>query len=127
MRDLQINVEAERLNLGKFLQTLPEGVAALLDQEDPEWRAMLSPVATGPSLTQRDCKLLWLLCQGLSNKEIACILERAEATIKNNLGFLFEKIGVSDRTNAVIWAHRHGVILGDPHENREAPSQGHES
>lgn len=62
------------------------------------------------SLTEREIDLLRLVAQGMSNKEIAYKLHLAESTIKNRLSILFEKLDVSDRTQAAIYALSHGLV-----------------
>lgn len=55
-------------------------------------------------LTAREKQVLKLLAEGYSNRNIAEELEVSEKTVKNHLSSIFKKIGVSDRTNAVIYA-----------------------
>ena len=55
-------------------------------------------------LTPRDREILSHLVEGHSNKEIARILGITEATVKIHLKSLLRKIGVENRTQAVIWA-----------------------
>lgn len=61
-------------------------------------------------LNTRDEDLLRLLGRGLANKEIAEALHRAESTIKNELSMLYRKLGVQDRTQAVIMGIQLGVV-----------------
>jgi two-component system response regulator DegU len=62
------------------------------------------------ALTQRDHTLLRLLAAGYNNKQIANELALAESTVKNNLSALFQKIGVRDRTQAVLYAFQEGLV-----------------
>lgn len=55
-------------------------------------------------LTAREKQVLNLLAEGYSNRNIAEELDVSEKTVKNHLSSIFKKIGVSDRTNAVIYA-----------------------
>ncbi|MDO4753915.1 MAG: response regulator transcription factor [Bacillota bacterium] len=55
-------------------------------------------------LTSREKQVLNLLAEGYSNRNISEELEVSEKTVKNHLSSIFKKIGVSDRTNAVIYA-----------------------
>jgi len=67
--------------------------------------------ATLPSpLTPRELEVLRLLAGGHSNKEIAAALETSHGTIKNHASSIFAKLGVRDRTRAVIRALELGVI-----------------
>nr|WP_281363324.1 LuxR C-terminal-related transcriptional regulator [Nocardioides perillae] len=46
---------------------------------------------------------------GLSNKQIATRLGISDRTVKAHLGSVFARIGVQDRTQAALWAERHGL------------------
>jgi DNA-binding NarL/FixJ family response regulator len=63
-----------------------------------------SPVA----LTKAEIKILALLGRGKSNKEIAAEIDCSVKTIKNHLNSVFQKLGVSNRTEAVV----KGIDLG---------------
>ncbi len=67
------------------------------------------PVLLDP-LTRREEDVLRALGEGLSNKEIAARLGIAEKTVKVHLGHIFSKLDVYDRTQAVLTAHRLGII-----------------
>lgn len=60
-------------------------------------------------LTEKERAMLQMLAEGLSNKEIAQRLNYAQSTVKNRLSIIFEKLGVSDRTQAAIYAITHGI------------------
>jgi DNA-binding NarL/FixJ family response regulator len=62
-----------------------------------------------PGLTERELDVLGLVRAGLSNKLIARRLEISEKTVKAHLTSVFQRIGVTDRTQAALWAERHGV------------------
>jgi DNA-binding NarL/FixJ family response regulator len=68
--------------------------------------ASVSPVA----LTKRELDVLRLIASGQSNKEIADLLGTAEATVKNQAYSIFGKLGVRDRTRAVLRAIELGVL-----------------
>lgn len=63
-----------------------------------------------PELSQREMAVLELLFKGRSNKEIAEELDISEDTVKFRLKGLFSKLGVPDRTAAVVAALRHGIV-----------------
>jgi len=65
--------------------------------------------ALGPPLSAREEEVLRLLAQGLPNKLIARRLEISERTVKGHLTRIFERIGVTDRMQAALWAREHGV------------------
>jgi two-component system NarL family response regulator len=63
-----------------------------------------------PHLTPRELEALRLLADGKSNKEIAAALDIAEGTTKIHLNKLFQKLGVSSRTEALGEAVKRGLI-----------------
>jgi DNA-binding NarL/FixJ family response regulator len=66
-------------------------------------RAESRPAA---DLTAREQEVLDLLAEGLANKQIARRLGIAEKTVKAHLTSVFQRIGVTDRTQAALWAQR---------------------
>lgn len=62
-------------------------------------------------LTPRETEVLELVRHGLANKQIARRLGISERTVKAHLTSVFSRIGVTDRTQAALWAERRG--LGD--------------
>jgi DNA-binding NarL/FixJ family response regulator len=65
-----------------------------------------SPVA---ALSEREREVLGLVAGGLANKQIAARLGISEKTVKAHLTRVFRQIGVFDRTQAALWAQRHGL------------------
>jgi ATP/maltotriose-dependent transcriptional regulator MalT len=64
-----------------------------------------------PLLTNRERQVLGLLADGLGNKQIAARLGISTNTVKTHLELLFDKLGVSSRTEAVATAARRGLLL----------------
>ena len=62
-----------------------------------------------PQLTDREREVLALVGEGLPNKLIARRLEISEKTVKAHLTRVFTEIGVTDRTQAALWARGHGI------------------
>ncbi len=62
------------------------------------------------TLSPRETEILELLALGLSNADIALRLFLSEGTIRNYMSALFSKLGVSDRTQAVVVALREGLV-----------------
>jgi DNA-binding NarL/FixJ family response regulator len=62
------------------------------------------------ALTPREAEILRLLAGGFSNKEIARALGTAEGTIKNHVSSVLGKLGVRDRTRAVLKAMQEGYL-----------------
>ena len=61
-------------------------------------------------LTQRESEVLRQLAFGLTNKEIAQALGISYETVKEHVQHVLRKIGVSDRTQAAVWAVRKGLV-----------------
>jgi DNA-binding NarL/FixJ family response regulator len=78
----------------------PRAARELLDHREQEGHA-------GTGLTEREQEVLALVAQGLPNKLIAHRLAITERTVKGHLTHIFERIGVTDRTQAALWAREH--------------------
>lgn len=61
-------------------------------------------------LTQREGEVLKQLTNGLTNKEIALTLGISYETVKEHVQHILRKIGVSDRTQAAVWAVRKNIV-----------------
>jgi DNA-binding NarL/FixJ family response regulator len=61
------------------------------------------------ALSAREREILGLVVQGLTNKQIGQVLSISEATAKRHLEHIIRKLGVSDRTQAAVWAVRSGI------------------
>lgn len=61
-------------------------------------------------LTQRESEVLRQLAYGLTNKEIALALHISYETVKEHVQHILRKVGVSDRTQAAVWAVRKGLV-----------------
>lgn len=78
----------------------------------PEWipahaQTLFAPVMA--DLTSRQLEILSMLCQGHSNKEISLRLGVADITVKTHISAIFRALGVVNRTQAVLAAHRLGL------------------
>lgn len=60
--------------------------------------------------TERENEILQLMARGLSNSDIARQLYLSEGTVRNYISSIFAKLGVSDRTQAVITVLRYGLV-----------------
>jgi DNA-binding NarL/FixJ family response regulator len=67
-------------------------------------------VAKQSGLSTRELSILKSLGSGLSNKQIAKELWLAEQTVKFHLTNIYRKLGVANRTDAVRYAYRHGLV-----------------
>jgi DNA-binding NarL/FixJ family response regulator len=78
----------------------------------PESQAAPAPPQPTPSisgdLTGRELEVLRLIAQGLSNREIAAEMVISEKTVKTHVSNLLGKLNLDDRTQAAIWALKHG-------------------
>lgn len=81
----------------------PKAASAVLEERSGQRTADLS---------DRESEVLGLVAEGLPNKLIARRLEISEKTVKAHLTRVFERIGVSDRTQAALWAREHGLGAG---------------
>ncbi|MGR8011349.1 response regulator [Streptomyces hypolithicus] len=82
----------------------PEVADALLSQDDG-----YAGTGRGSNLTEREREVLGLIADGRSNREIARALVLSEKTVKTHVSNILMKLDVSDRTQAALWAVRHGV------------------
>jgi DNA-binding NarL/FixJ family response regulator len=64
------------------------------------------------AISVREREVLALLVEGLPNKLIARRLDISEKTVKAHLTRVFRELGVTDRTQAALWAERHGLGPG---------------
>ena len=76
----------------------------------PAAAAKLAEGVTRVQLTPREMAALKLMADGKANKEIASALDISERTVKTHLGHLFEKLGVTSRTEAIKVATRRGLV-----------------
>jgi DNA-binding NarL/FixJ family response regulator len=79
----------------------------------PSAAAKLAEGVSRVQVTPRELSALRLMADGKSNKEIAGTLGISERTVKTHLGHLFEKLGVTSRTEAVKVATRRGLVRLD--------------
>lgn len=79
-------------------------------------RSRAQPLATiAVQLSAREAEVLRLMAGGSTNGEIAERLYLAERTVKSHIGSIFTKLGARDRTAAILFAFRAGII--DPHSS----------
>ncbi|WP_431948586.1 response regulator [Actinacidiphila sp. bgisy167] len=82
----------------------PEVAEALLSQEEATHGQ-----GRGGTLTDREREVLSLIAEGRSNREIARALVLSEKTVKTHVSNILMKLDLSDRTQAALWAVRHGI------------------
>lgn len=65
-----------------------------------------APTSSARELTPREVEVLRLVRRGLANKQIGRRLGISERTVKAHLTSIFQRVGVTDRTSAALWAER---------------------
>lgn len=73
-----------------------------------------APPGPGPDLTDREREVLALLADGLSNTAIGQRLFIGTTTVKDHVSALLVKLGVANRVQAAVHAHRLGLVPADP-------------
>jgi DNA-binding NarL/FixJ family response regulator len=98
----EIYIPASALRVGDSL--------AILASDGP------APQSSSDGLPPRQREITVLLAEGKSNKEIARELNLLEATVKHHVRCILRKLGVRNRTEAVLAAFRAGYLLGRPRD-----------
>ena len=99
--------DAEPDELIRGLQAAARGESPLAPKAAQALVAARAEQQGDPELTPREQEVLALLADGLPNKLIARRLDISEKTVKAHLTNIFQRIGVTDRTQAALWAQRH--------------------
>ncbi len=77
----------------------------------PKMKAGVAPDALeAAGLTNREVEVLRLIATGATNREVADYLVISEGTVKNHLSNIFSRLGLRDRTQAVMYAREHGLL-----------------
>jgi two-component system, NarL family, response regulator len=76
----------------------------------PEVGAKLVQRMSNPELSDRELDVLRLMAQGMSNQGIGTALNVGESTVKSHVNRILSKLGVNDRTQAVIVAIKRGIV-----------------
>jgi DNA-binding NarL/FixJ family response regulator len=69
-----------------------------------------APGLAAPTLTPQQKRVLTLIAEGLDNDTIAQTLSVSKNTVKTHVREIFQKLGVTDRTQAAVWALRNGFL-----------------
>ena len=76
----------------------------------PEVGAKLVQRMSNPELSERELEVLRSMAKGMSNQEIGAVLNIGESTVKSHVNRILSKLGVNDRTQAVIISVKRGIV-----------------
>jgi DNA-binding NarL/FixJ family response regulator len=99
--------DAEPDELLRGIRAAARGESPLAPKAARQLIAGRSAPAPQEQLTAREREILALIAAGTPNKVIARTLGIAEKTVKNHISRIFQAIGVTDRTQAALWAQKH--------------------
>ena len=101
--------DAEPQDLLAGVRAAARGDAPLAPRAAREVLSARAEEKTQPELSARESEVLALVARGLPNKRIARELHISEKTVKAHLTQVFQRIGVTDRTQAALWAKDHQI------------------
>jgi len=110
MKDVTLELLTEairRVSMGETLFNPALTVRLIRELNPTSQRAEPNPEE---ALTDRESEILRLMTGGYSNREIAEALDLSEGTVKNHVSNILSKLGVRDRTRAVLKAIQHGYL-----------------
>ena len=106
--------DSESAELKKAIFTVAEGESYIQPSLIPALNAKMIETNKDAekikSLTKRELDVLKLLAVGMYNKEVGKRLEISERTVKNHVSNIFKKLGVTDRTQAAVFAIRNNIV-----------------
>jgi DNA-binding NarL/FixJ family response regulator len=103
----QLTEAIRRVSMGETLFNPALTVRLIRELNPTSRRAEPSPEE---ALTDRESEILRLMTGGYSNREVAEALDLSEGTVKNHVSNILSKLGVRDRTRAVLKAIQHGYL-----------------
>jgi DNA-binding CsgD family transcriptional regulator len=101
--------------------SFPEGRLSRCNARNGHGRSGQSSCLVSQTLTARECDILAMIGQGLSNKRIARAREISPETVKSHVKSIFSKLAVSSRAQAVSQAGSIGLLRGGDPRQEEGP------
>ena len=101
--------DAEPEEIARAIHAAARGEAPLHPRAARALLTARRDAAPAAVLSEREREVLVMVAEGLPNKVIAQRLSISEKTVKAHLTSVFRRIGVSDRTQAALWAERNGL------------------
>ncbi len=101
--------DADPEEIIRGVRAAAQGDSPLAPRAAREMISERTQATTDSGLSARETEVLSLVAEGLPNKLIARRLEISEKTVKAHLTSVFAQIGVTDRTQAALWAQRHNI------------------
>jgi len=95
---------------GSHVMNQHELQAWVSEQMEGARRSYSEPGSPFHPLSEREMEVLECVVKGMSNKEIASLLGISHQTVKNHVTAILRKFGVEDRTQAVVYALKHGWV-----------------
>ncbi len=111
-------VAAGKFVFGSHVFTRRELDSWLDEQMDGARRSYSEPGSPFHPLSEREMEVMECVVRGMSNKEIAGLLGISHQTVKNHVTSILRKFGVEDRTQAVVYALKHGWVQIKNKENK---------
>ena len=103
--------DADPDELHRGILAAARGESPLAPKAAAEVLAARTAAPPAGALSDREREVL--VASGLANKQIARRLGISEKTVKGHLTHVFQAIGVTDRTQAALWAERNGLLNTD--------------
>lgn len=103
-------VAAGKFFFGSRVFTKRELEAWVDEQMEGARRSYSEPGSPFHPLSEREMEVMECVVRGMSNKEIAGLLGISHQTVKNHVTSILRKFGVEDRTQAVVYALKHGWV-----------------
>ena len=93
----------------RLMQAVTNGTQSPAEREPKTQAAPAKPNPALDGLTERERVVLRLVAAGLNNREIAGQMDLSEKLVKTHVSSILSKLSLEDRTQAAIWAIKHGA------------------